>query len=322
MADDAEQDLRHIHWSWPEAIAANPARSLATPDLAMDYFAFSPFWDSKSNNNVLRTQRRIENPTYGHAEEKVELTAFRTGFEYIVSHHHAPDVFVIHRRDVLPDGARGPVTHAYFIIQDKVYMSPNLHDIASTRLRNATFLLSSTFSSLSANKPAANPRATAQWRALPSSGKEKEKEKERDAERRDSVTERRDSVASGTTPAEASASAPEEKEKEKDAAPDWHLFHALSATRASLAELDRLAASPEARADAEAEGRAFDALAQAAIGRAPAPTGPGAAAAAGAAGTPRPGLAGTPAFRGTPRAVSNFAPSNFAPSLAAESPAL
>lgn len=37
----------------------------------MDYFAYSPFWDSKSNNNVLRTQRRIENPAYGHAEEKV-----------------------------------------------------------------------------------------------------------------------------------------------------------------------------------------------------------------------------------------------------------
>lgn len=37
----------------------------------MDYFAYSPFWDAKSNNNVLRTQRRIENPAYGHAEEKV-----------------------------------------------------------------------------------------------------------------------------------------------------------------------------------------------------------------------------------------------------------
>lgn len=57
--------------SWPEAIAANPARSLATPDLAMDYFAHSPFFDTQSNNSVLRTQRRVENPTYGHAEEKV-----------------------------------------------------------------------------------------------------------------------------------------------------------------------------------------------------------------------------------------------------------
>jgi hypothetical protein len=37
----------------------------------MDYFAYSPFWDPKSNNNVLRVQRRIEQPTYGHAEEKL-----------------------------------------------------------------------------------------------------------------------------------------------------------------------------------------------------------------------------------------------------------
>ncbi|WOO80125.1 Mediator of RNA polymerase II transcription subunit 6 [Vanrija pseudolonga] len=321
MADDLEQDLRHIHWSWPEAIAANPARSLATPDLAMDYFAFSPFWDSKSNNNVLRTQRRIENPTYGHAEEKVELTAFRTGFEYIVAHARAPDVFVIHRRDVLPDGGRGPVTHAYFILQDKVYMSPNLHDIAATRLRNATYLLSTTFSALSAAKPAANPRATTQWRALPPGGKDKEKDKgkEADKERRDSVAERRDSVATGTPSAEATAPAPAVEEKE--AAPDWHLFHALSATRASLAELDRLAASPEAKADAEAESRAFDALAQAAIGRAPAP----AHAHAQAGTTPRPPQPfGTPAPF-TP-AADGFRPlrpqSNFAPSLAADSPAV
>lgn len=41
----------------------------------MDYFAYSPFWDPKSNNNVLRTQRRIEQPSYGHAEEKLCVDA-------------------------------------------------------------------------------------------------------------------------------------------------------------------------------------------------------------------------------------------------------
>lgn len=236
-----------------------------------------------------------------------------------MSHARAPDVFVIHRRDVLPDGGRGPVTHAYFILQDKVYMSPNLHDIAATRLRNATYLLSTTFSALSAAKPAANPRATTQWRALPP-GKEKEKEKAKegaDKERRDSVTtERRDSVVAGTPAAEAPAPAAAE---EKDAAPDWHLFHALSATRASLAELDRLAASPEAKADAEAESRAFDALAAAAIGRAPPPT-----AHAQAGATPRPQQQfGTPAPFTPAESFRPLRPqSNFAPSLAADSPAV
>jgi hypothetical protein len=41
----------------------------------MDYFAFSPFWDPKSNNNVLRVQRRIEQPNYGHAEEKMYVVS-------------------------------------------------------------------------------------------------------------------------------------------------------------------------------------------------------------------------------------------------------
>jgi mediator of RNA polymerase II transcription subunit 6 len=36
----------------------------------MDYFALSPFFDSRSNNGVLRTQRRIEMADYGHAFEK------------------------------------------------------------------------------------------------------------------------------------------------------------------------------------------------------------------------------------------------------------
>lgn len=40
----------------------------------MDYFAYSPFFDTQSNNSVLRTQRRVENPTYGHAEEKVYVS--------------------------------------------------------------------------------------------------------------------------------------------------------------------------------------------------------------------------------------------------------
>jgi hypothetical protein len=45
-------------------------------DGRMDYFAFSPFWDPKSNNNVLRVQRRIEQPTYGHAEEKMYVASY------------------------------------------------------------------------------------------------------------------------------------------------------------------------------------------------------------------------------------------------------
>jgi mediator of RNA polymerase II transcription subunit 6 len=37
----------------------------------MDYFAYSPFFDPQSNNNQLRTQYRIDQPSYGSAEEKM-----------------------------------------------------------------------------------------------------------------------------------------------------------------------------------------------------------------------------------------------------------
>ncbi|BEJ02330.1 hypothetical protein CcaverHIS631_0701250 [Cutaneotrichosporon cavernicola] len=82
MEEEKEQDLSHIHWQWPEAIAANPARSLANADLAIDYFAFSPFWDPQSNNGVLRTQN-IATPGYGSAQEKIDLLGLTGGFEYV-----------------------------------------------------------------------------------------------------------------------------------------------------------------------------------------------------------------------------------------------
>jgi len=47
--------------------------------------------------------------------------------------------------------------------------------------------------------------------------------------------------------------------KDIPAQPDWHLFHALQATRSSLPELDRLARSPPPSQDPAAELRAIEA---------------------------------------------------------------
>lgn len=138
-------------------------------------------------------------------------------------------------------------------------MSPNLYDVASTRIRNATYLLSKTFGDMERARPAANPRATGQWRAVV---RDKKKEDDEDVEKEKDVVD----------PAVAAA----EKEKEK-AGPDWNLFHALASTRAALPELDKLAASPEPVFDDAAELRTMEAMAQAALGRQPPPqvfTGP------------------------------------------------
>ncbi|OXG89222.1 hypothetical protein C349_00356 [Cryptococcus neoformans var. grubii Br795] len=245
QVEEIEQDLSHIHWSWPEAIAANPARSLATPDLAMDYFAYSPFWDAKSNNNVLRTQRRIENPAYGHAEEKVELNAFMSGFEYVVAHSQPSDLFVIHRREVEPSGKRDRVTGAWFILHEKIYQCPTLFDVMSTRLKNATSLISKTLGILSENRPPANPRTTTLWRSIPSAASSQpdgiqpsslDGAKEPDEEKRDDGL-------SGSSPLDGSDG------KASPTGPDWHLFHALQVTRASLVSLETLAKTPAQTSD-------------------------------------------------------------------------
>jgi mediator of RNA polymerase II transcription subunit 6 len=59
------------HWLLPTLRMPYLLMPRAGTDGSMDYFAYSPFWDPKSNNNVLRVQRRIEQPSYGHAEEKL-----------------------------------------------------------------------------------------------------------------------------------------------------------------------------------------------------------------------------------------------------------
>lgn len=251
---EVEQDLSHIHWSFPEAIAANPERSLATSDLAMDYFARSPFWDTKSNNNVLRTQRSVGNPFYGHAEEKIELNAFNSGFEYVVAHSQPPSFFIIHRRDVQRDYGRANVSAAYFVLDGKVYPIPTLYDVMATRLKNATHLVSSTFSTLSSAHPPANPRAPSQWRSLPPTARAPTRPPPEAAltpappdDADDDVT--MDPVVASIASVKRDAPAP----------PDWHLFHALQTTRSSLAELDRLAKSPPPIRDPTAELKAIEA---------------------------------------------------------------
>lgn len=218
-----------------------------------------------------------------------ELTAFRTGFEYIVAHARAPDVFVIHQRPVVRDGSRGPVSHAYFIIQDKIYMAPNLHDVAAMRLRNALHLVERTFDALERARPSANPRAGAAWRAIPKTEKEKNKDKkdgegDEGAGGKDGDGDATMDEATGTPAAKGKDVSSNDKEADdiasvgsgsgsasasKQAGPDWHLFHALASTRAALGDLDALAAAPAPLYDTFAEARALEAAALASLGRVP-----------------------------------------------------
>ncbi|ORY21110.1 MED6 mediator sub complex component-domain-containing protein [Naematelia encephala] len=244
-AEPDEQDLAHIHWSWPEFIAANPARSLATADLAMDYFAQSPFFDARSNNASLRTQYRITNPFFSHSDEKVLLPNFTQGFEYIIAHSQPPTLFLVHRREV-ERGRRDNVSAMYFILDGKVYPTPTLYDAMATRLQNAAHLVTQTFTRLSAAHPPANPRATSQWRAtVPTSTSNPETEAPNDQVMDIDVPEER----KDDTPTTSSTVA----------VPDWHLFHALASTRNSLQTLDEQARTPLPARNPADELRAIEA---------------------------------------------------------------
>ncbi|ORX36567.1 MED6 mediator sub complex component-domain-containing protein [Kockovaella imperatae] len=164
---EPELDLSHIHWSSPEWIYHLPTRTLSNPDEALDYFALSPFWDVKSNNHALRTQRRVFDPLYGAAQERLDLPSFRGGFEYVVSHSRAPSLYLIQRREVQSDGSRVDINGMFFILDGKVYLAPSLFDVINTRLKNANHLLVEAFASLSASRPPANPRIPSSWRSLP-----------------------------------------------------------------------------------------------------------------------------------------------------------
>ncbi|WVN88397.1 uncharacterized protein L203_103606 [Cryptococcus depauperatus CBS 7841] len=227
-----QEDLAHTCWTFPELIASNPARSLATPDLAMDFFAQSPFWDSRSNNSVLRTQRSVDHPGYGHAQEKIELNAFKAGFEYVIAHSQSPRLFIIHLREVESTGKRDRVTGIWMILDNVIYQSPTLFDIMAARLKNATALISKSLSALSENRPLANPRTTPVWRCLPP--QKPAKPLEDDVQRQ--TDEKKEDVDMSSPDGQGTS-----ENSTLESAPDWRLFHALQSTSSSLEYLDSLA---------------------------------------------------------------------------------
>lgn len=229
---------------------------------------------------------------------------------------------MIHRRPVLPDGGRGAVTHAYFILQDRVYMSPNLHHIVNTRLRNATSLLTRTFDALERSHPPANPRAASVWRAgAPKEKKKEQKDEEKDAEAAGGEVEAgaggqgqgqggQTQVAGQASrePAAASADAP---------APDWHLFNALAATRAALPGLNALAASARPAHDDAAEAKTLEALAASTVRPQAAAGGAGSAAPPAVAGAGAAGFGAGNVASGTPLALQPPTPASFGALLTA-----
>jgi hypothetical protein len=104
-----------------------------------------------------------------------------------------------------------------------------------TYQKNAAFLLSETFSTLSALHPPSNPRTNNIWRSLPPTDPEVEKRKTADSGDVEMTT---------ATPRDGTDAKPQEKEKQEVEEADWNLFHALQSTRGAMSELREAARNP------------------------------------------------------------------------------
>lgn len=75
MAQQPALNLSHLQWRAPEFLLA--FGSLSTPQLAMEYFSLSPFFDKASNNAQLRMQMMFSRGGMEGVDEEAELRCVR-----------------------------------------------------------------------------------------------------------------------------------------------------------------------------------------------------------------------------------------------------
>ncbi|KAL5534600.1 hypothetical protein ACEPAG_1063 [Sanghuangporus baumii] len=149
-------DYSHRFFIWHEWIQANGP---LTTETVFDYFATSMFYDKQSNNQVLRMQTmHTGQPILNEAEE---LKRF-TGIEFAIVHAQPPSLFVIHKRERLSPEEVRPLA-AYFIINNRIYQSPDLYTVLSNRLLTSLHALQSSLDVLRIHRPDFTPRTGFIW---------------------------------------------------------------------------------------------------------------------------------------------------------------
>ncbi|KAJ7596673.1 MED6-domain-containing protein [Mycena floridula] len=181
-------DYSHRFFIWHEWIQANGP---LTSENVFDYFATSMFYDKQSNNQVLRMQTiHTGMPLVNEAEE---LKRF-TGVEFAVVHAQPPSLFIIHKRERLsPEEAR-PLA-AYFIMNNRIYQSPDVYTVLSNRLLTSLYSLQSSLDVLRKHRPDYTPRTGFVWPIV-------------DSSLTDDVTKKRNAEEEGVT-AESGRASPE-----------------------------------------------------------------------------------------------------------------
>ncbi|KAF8807261.1 MED6-domain-containing protein [Phlegmacium glaucopus] len=207
-------DYSHRFFIWHEWMQANGP---LTTENVFEYFSTSMFYDKQSNNQVLRMQTIYTGVPV--KDEAAELRRF-TGIEFALVHAQPPSFFIIQKRERLsPDEVR-PLA-AYFIMNSRIYQSPDVYTVLSNRLLTSLSALQSSLDILRKHRPDYTPRTGFVWPiADPSIG---DATKKRIPEGEFSLTE------SGTT-----SDVPHDNRKEapKRQQNNWLLMNAMRTTAA------------------------------------------------------------------------------------------
>ncbi|GAA5843814.1 hypothetical protein JCM11251_001810 [Rhodosporidiobolus azoricus] len=156
--------LSHLQWRAPEFLLA-VGGSLSTPQLAIEYFSLSPFFDKSSNNAQLRMQMMFSRGGMEGVDEEAELRRF-TGVEYVVAHAAPPNLFILHKRN-RTSPYEATVLGAYYIMNGNVYQAPTLFEVLNERVLTSIHSLSTSLSDLAALKPVWTPETLYNWDIKP-----------------------------------------------------------------------------------------------------------------------------------------------------------
>ncbi|TCD70665.1 Mediator of RNA polymerase II transcription subunit 6 [Steccherinum ochraceum] len=168
-------DYSHRFFIWHEWIQANGP---LTNENVFDYFATSMFYDKQSNNQVLRMQTMHTGVPL--ANEAEELKRF-TGVEFALVHSQPPSLFIIHKRNRVSPDETHPLM-AYFIMNNRIYQSPDVYTLVSNRLLTSLHSLQTSLDTLRTRRPVYTPRTGFVWPisdpSLPEDGKKRDEEAE------------------------------------------------------------------------------------------------------------------------------------------------
>ncbi|KAH7883846.1 MED6-domain-containing protein [Phlebopus sp. FC_14] len=149
-------DYSHRFFIWHEWIQANGP---LTAENVFDYFTTSMFYDKQSNNQVLRMQTMHTGTSI--LNESEELRRF-TGIEFALVHAQPPSLFIIHKRDRLSPEEVRPIA-AYFVINNRIYQSPDVYTLLSNRLLTSVYSLQSSLDVLRKYRPDYTARTGFIW---------------------------------------------------------------------------------------------------------------------------------------------------------------